>query len=58
MIRHLLEMLRLMVGVPDYERYLAHRRTHHPELPLPTHAEFILERQKARYDGRSQNRCC
>jgi uncharacterized short protein YbdD (DUF466 family) len=58
MMKRLLEVLRLMIGVPDYERYVAHRRAHHPELPIPTHAEFILERQQARYGGRSQNRCC
>ena len=58
MIARLLEMLRLMVGVPDYERFVAHRRAHHPELPLPTRAEFIAERQNARLGGGSQSRCC
>lgn len=58
MIGRLLEMLRLMIGVPDYERYAAHHRLHHPECPIPTRAEFIAERQEARYGGKTQNRCC
>ena len=40
---------RLMVGVPDYERYVAHRREHHPAEPVMSYAEFFRERQQARY---------
>jgi uncharacterized short protein YbdD (DUF466 family) len=38
-----------MVGVPDYERYVAHRREHHPAEPVMSYAEFFRERQQARY---------
>jgi uncharacterized short protein YbdD (DUF466 family) len=51
---------RLMVGIPDYETYVAHRKATHPELPIMTYEEFFRERQDARYgfgkDGRF--RCC
>jgi uncharacterized short protein YbdD (DUF466 family) len=40
---------RLMVGIPDYETYVAHRRANHPDLPIMTYEEFFIERQEARY---------
>jgi uncharacterized short protein YbdD (DUF466 family) len=40
---------RLMVGVPDYETYVRHRRTVHPGLPVMTYEEFFRERRDARY---------
>jgi len=40
---------RLMVGVPDYETYVAHRRQHHPGQPIMSYVEFFRERQHARY---------
>lgn len=50
---------RLMVGVPDYQTYVDHRRTVHPELPVMTYAEFFRERQQARYAvGRGRFRGC
>jgi uncharacterized short protein YbdD (DUF466 family) len=51
---------RLMVGVPDYQTYVEHRRTQHPGLPVMTYEEFFLERQSARYaigNGRFRG-CC
>lgn len=50
------ETARLMVGVPDYEAYLAHRREAHPGEPAMSHAEFHRERTERRYGGVS--RCC
>jgi uncharacterized short protein YbdD (DUF466 family) len=40
---------RLMVGIPDYETYVEHRRRCHPEEPIMTYEEFFRERQSARY---------
>jgi uncharacterized short protein YbdD (DUF466 family) len=51
---------RLMVGVPDYENYVAHRKAHHPDEPIMTYAEFFRDRQNARYScekGRFKG-CC
>jgi len=50
---------RLMVGIPDYENYVAHRRKTHPDLPIMTYEEFFRERQQARYGVSKGNfRCC
>ena len=54
------ETARLMVGVPDYETYVAHRRANHPDQPVMTYEEFFRERQEARYSvskGRFRG-CC
>ena len=48
---------RQLIGVGDYETYLAHLRAHHPEKALPTYEEFFAERQAARYKG-TGGRCC
>jgi uncharacterized short protein YbdD (DUF466 family) len=51
---------RLMVGVPDYDNYVAHRKAQHPEQPVMTYVEFFRERQNARYaceKGRFKG-CC
>lgn len=51
---------RLMVGVPDYDTYVAHRQATHPDQPIMTRREFFRERQEARYavsKGRFRG-CC
>ena len=32
---------RLMVGVPDYETYVAHRKADHPGQPIMSYVEFL-----------------
>jgi uncharacterized short protein YbdD (DUF466 family) len=50
---------RLMVGVPDYETYVAHRRAKHPDAPIMSYVEFFRERQQARYAvGKGRFRGC
>jgi uncharacterized short protein YbdD (DUF466 family) len=48
---------RRLIGVPDYDTYVAHLRAYHPERPVPSYAEFFRERQEARYRG-GGGRCC
>lgn len=48
---------RLIVGVPDYETYLAHMRRTHPQATPMTREAFFEERMRARY-GRGASRCC
>ena len=51
---------RLMVGIPDYDTYVEHRRTFHPDQPIMSYKEFFRERQDARYalgNGRFRG-CC
>ncbi len=52
------ETARLMVGLPDYRRYVAHRLARHPDLPVMTRAEFVRERMVRRYGGDTPGRCC
>lgn len=50
----------LMVGVPDYDTYVAHQEYAHPDGPIMTYEEFFRNRQDSRYgvgDGR-MSRCC
>lgn len=49
--------MNLMVGVPEYETYLAHIKEKHPEKTPMTYAEFFRERQDARYNGKV-GKCC
>jgi uncharacterized short protein YbdD (DUF466 family) len=49
----------LMVGLPDYDAYVAHMRAHHPGQPPMSYEEFFRERQQARYGGRNGRvGCC
>ncbi|WP_288407603.1 YbdD/YjiX family protein [uncultured Herbaspirillum sp.] len=51
--------LNLMVGMPEYDTYVAHMKHAHPELPVMTYEEFFRERQEARYGGKGRvGRCC
>jgi uncharacterized short protein YbdD (DUF466 family) len=50
---------RLMVGVPDYDVYVDHRRKTHPDQPIMTYQEFFRERQDARYAiGKGRFKAC
>jgi uncharacterized short protein YbdD (DUF466 family) len=52
------ETAHLMVGLPDYRRYVEHRLSQHPDSPVMTEAEFVRERMARRYEGNSPGRCC
>ena len=49
-----------MVGVPDYDAYVAHRKLAHPGEPVISYEEFFRERQSSRYgeNGGKISRCC
>ncbi|RKG58889.1 DUF466 domain-containing protein [Corallococcus sp. AB011P] len=55
--RQAVRTARLMIGVPDYDTYVAHMRRHHPDRPVMTYAEFFNDRLQARYRG-GGGRCC
>lgn len=48
---------RLIVGVPDYDLYLAHMRRTHPDKAPMNREAFFANRLEARY-GRGASRCC
>ena len=58
--RRAVQTARLMVGIPDYDTYVAHRRARHPGEPVMSYQEFFRERQKARYacEGGRIRGCC
>lgn len=50
---------RLMVGVPDYDNYVAQMAINHPGEPVMTYPAFFRERQEARFGrGTCNTRCC
>ncbi len=59
-LHRLAEGARLMVGVPDYDRYVAHRTAHHPDEPVMTLKEFHRDRIARRYGTGpgAPPRCC
>ncbi|MDB5962149.1 MAG: hypothetical protein JWP59_3443 [Massilia sp.] len=56
--KYLGQSLRLMVGLPDYERYVAHIQAAHPGQAVMSYEEFFRERQQARYGNGKQGGCC
>ena len=50
-------VVRRIIGVPDYDRYVAHARRCHPERPLMSRDEFTRQRLVDRY-SRPGSRCC
>lgn len=57
MWRALVAATRRMVGIPDYDAYVAHLKARHPERAIPTADAFFIERQEARYRA-GAGRCC
>ena len=56
--KYLGQAAKMMVGLPDYETYVAHLRTTHPDLPVMTEIEFFRDRQEARYGSGRSGGCC
>jgi uncharacterized short protein YbdD (DUF466 family) len=46
-----------IVGMPDYPRYIAHAREHHPGCPLLSEREYYEQYLATRYGG-GGTRCC
>ena len=57
MWRALVAAARRIAGIPDYESYVAHLKSRHPERAIPGAEAFFAERQQARYRAGS-GRCC
>ncbi|CDL36359.1 putative small protein yjiX [Salmonella enterica subsp. houtenae serovar Houten] len=47
----------MLIGIPDYDNYVEHMKTNHPDKPYMTYEEFFRERQEARY-GSGGSSCC
>lgn len=57
-MKALRNMLRLMVGQPPYEAYLAHMAQRHPDATPMSRIEFFRNREQARYGGAGGGKCC
>jgi uncharacterized short protein YbdD (DUF466 family) len=50
-------VLRRIIGVPDYDRYVAHVAAHHPGAQPMSRDEFVKQRMIDKY-SRPGGRCC
>jgi len=51
------DIVRRIIGVPDYDRYVAHVTAHHPDVEPMTCEEFNRQRLADKY-SRPGSRCC
>jgi uncharacterized short protein YbdD (DUF466 family) len=56
-LQEMAKVVRRIIGVPDYERYLAHERACHPDRTPLTRDEFSRDSLTRRYETPG-NRCC
>jgi uncharacterized short protein YbdD (DUF466 family) len=56
--RYLGQSMRLMVGLPEYDTYLAHMEKTHPDQTPMDYEAFFRERQEARYGGAGKRGGC
>jgi uncharacterized short protein YbdD (DUF466 family) len=56
--RRALSIIKTVFGMPDYDRYVEHRRECHPGVPVLSPSEFYAEHLKRRYEGGGPTRCC
>jgi uncharacterized short protein YbdD (DUF466 family) len=57
LIRTLIQALRRIAGMPDYQAYVRHLQLHHPGRPIPTprdYFEWFLQSK----GGGTAGRCC
>jgi uncharacterized short protein YbdD (DUF466 family) len=46
------------IGAPDYKRYLAHHREHHPDTQPMSERDYVKLFIERRYNRRGAGRCC
>ena len=56
-LRHVIATVKRIAGMPNYEAYVAHLATHHPECRVPSEREYFDLYLKGRYEG-GGTRCC
>jgi len=50
-------VVKRIAGMPNYDAYVEHLRSCHPECPLPSEREYYELYLKQRYEGGGM-RCC
>ncbi len=56
-VRRIGKVVRTIIGAPDYDRYVSHRKECHPGEPVMSREDFAKSRLDARYN-QPGNRCC
>ena len=56
-VQEVLRVVRTIIGVPDYDRYVQHVCAHHPGATPLSRQEFERDRMTAKYT-RPGSRCC
>jgi uncharacterized short protein YbdD (DUF466 family) len=56
-VERVANVVRRIIGVPDYDRYVAHLQSHHPDAKPMSRGEFDRQRMAERY-SRPGSRCC
>ena len=56
-MKRVLDVVRTVIGAPDYDRYVEHMRAHHPECSVVSRNDFMQQRLESRY-SRPGSRCC
>lgn len=44
--KYLGQAAKMLIGIPDYDNYVEHMQTNHPDQPYMTYDEFFRERQQ------------
>lgn len=57
LIERILAVIRRIVGVPDYDAYVAHLHAHHPETTPLAQDAFLKKCWEDKYT-KPGNRCC
>lgn len=50
--------VKTIFGMPDYDKYLQHHASTHPEQTPMTEKEYYMSAIKNRYDSGTFSRCC
>lgn len=56
-LRTLRQVCLQVAGMPDYERYLAHMKSRHPDREPLSRRQFVAQAIERRY-GKAGPRCC
>lgn len=48
----------MLISIPDYNNYVEHMKTNHPDKPYMTCEAFFREHQQARYGSDGGMLCC
>jgi uncharacterized short protein YbdD (DUF466 family) len=55
--RNICSACRQVFGMPDYERYLMHAATRHPDAPVLPRSDYFVQALERKY-GKGGTRCC